>query len=156
MIKHLWSVLARQSLIDPDTNSLTIIEVLEDLRIDIQLKGNPYMSAYDKEQTNAFPINFELVSTFYRKKRGKAAVVESEIEVVDPTGKSLGDFVNPVEFAPEHYRMRVRGKFNSLGVTKSGVYLFKVYLKEPGTTKRELVSEIPLIVSLYVDGEEIA
>ena len=156
MIKHVWSVMARQSIIDPDTNSVTIVEVLENIRIDVQLKDNPLMSEYDREQVNAFPMNFELISLFYRKKKGLAKTVYSEIKVVDAAGKVIGEFTNPVEFQAEHDRMRMRAKFDSIGVNKSGEYNFKVYLKQTEDGEAELVAEIPLSVSINIDGEQVA
>ncbi len=156
MIKHIWSILARQSITDPDTNTITILESMENVRIDIQLKDNPLMNDYDRTQVNAFPMTFELVSLFYRSKKGELKTTEAEIEVIDPTGKILGKSNNPIIFQPEHNRFRARSKFDALGVTKSGVYLFRVFLKQTVTSKSELVSETPLDVTIYVDGEEVA
>lgn len=155
MIKHLWSLLANKSLVDPDSNAMTIVEVLEELRIDIQLKDNPFMKKYDEKQINSFPIGFELVEVFYREKKGEAKTISTHIEVVDPSERMLGVFDNLVEFKPEHNRIRTRIKFDSIGVTKSGVYTFKVYLKQNENAKKELVSEIPLNVDIYIDDKKI-
>ena len=59
-IEHVWSVLCEKSVIDSETNNLSLTNILEEIQISLKEKG-----IIDSSEKTV-PINFELV-TMWRK-----------------------------------------------------------------------------------------
>ncbi|HRV75920.1 MAG: hypothetical protein H6799_01275 [Candidatus Nomurabacteria bacterium] len=143
MIEHIWTIICKESKIDSDTNSITIIDALENLNFDIpEAEVN-----FQKGKTNLFNVPFEIVSMFYRDKKGRIETHDYYVDIIDPSSKQIGKVEAKIRFEPQHNRMRSRIKFDTIGVTTEGVYKFKLYLKKKGE-KDKLLTSIPLEINI--------
>ncbi|MBI2315055.1 hypothetical protein HYU93_03295 [Candidatus Daviesbacteria bacterium] len=147
MIKHIWTVLCRQSILNKDDNTISLLNVLEDLKVTIKPSGQniPDMS---KGLIN-LPFNFELVSLweFDNPPRPKAQV---EITYEDPSGKKLANFIQGLEIPQDKNLKRIRSRVNIQGISagENGRYIFIVSIKEGGSKLFMKVAEIPLQITI--------
>lgn len=139
MIKHIWSVLCKKSIIDSETNNVTLSEVLEQINIGLDKSGKTFTA----------PVNIlfdcEVVSMWVKNEK-KIFSGELKIDFCNPKGDLVKDHVYPFEMLPEIKRLRTRIRFNGFPIEGAGVYSFEVYVREKGNNDFCLVSEIPMEV----------
>jgi len=141
MIKHIWTTLSKKSVIDSETNSLSIHDILEQLNVDIKVdKDKP------KPKEINIPIEFEVTSLWVKDEKNKSDVFEGffSLDLIAPNGDKLSSFENILNIPKENRRMRTRMKINGLKLTNSGDYIFKLSYKGKNDTKYKKVAEIPL------------
>jgi hypothetical protein len=150
MLKHIWTIVCKQSKIEADTNNISIIDSYENLRFDLRTNEKEY----DKTKPAVGNFEFEVVSLFYRDKKGAAETHDVVLKVVDPKNKILGEFDARMEFKEQHNRMRNRMKFDKIALTTSGTYIFQVFLKLD-KDEQELVAAVPVDIVVILDGKEL-
>ncbi|MCL5019819.1 MAG: hypothetical protein M1426_05070 [Patescibacteria group bacterium] len=138
MIKHIWSILAQKAIIEAQTNSLSLIGVLEELTVGINKSPN------NKSSIVNVPISYEVVSYLSRDNEG--ANPEMKIEIFNPEGKMIKSFEYTVNWEKGKSRMRAKVNINGFVVDGEGNYMFRIELKEKGEYRT--VAELPLLVKL--------
>ena len=138
MIKHIWSIIAQKAMIEAQTNSLSLIGVLEEITVGINKNLN------NENSTINVPINYDVVSYLSRDKEGPNP--EMKIEIVNPAGKIVKSFEYIVDWEKGKQRMRAKVNINGFVVDGEGNYTFKIGLKENGDYKT--LAELPLLVRL--------
>jgi len=151
MIKHIWTVLCKESKLDAESNNISLMDSTEALQFSVD---DPNTN-YEGTKNNLVPVKFEVVSLLFRPKSGKKQTIQLEYEFVDPNGKVTGKFGNTVEFLEAHKRMRNRMKLDTFALNVSGDYWCKTYIKSGTSTKRELVAEVPLTVEITINGKNV-
>ena len=144
MIKHIWSVLCSQSLIDASSNNISLIGILEE----IHLTRKPSSPKRQKETTKgkpAFPIVMEWVTLWERTPGESANLVPVRDIVSAPSGEILVQEEYNVDFG-KHSRMRWRRKLSGLPERGPGRYQFCTQIKDEKTNTWESVSSLPLAV----------
>lgn len=141
-MKHIWSILCQNSLIDTDTNNLSINNVLEQLVVSVQQKD---MKANGNVN---IPLIYEVVNFWVKEDKEKLVKAEVLIEFTDPKGLILKSFPQNVEMPLNINRFRTRFKVQGMSLTISGKYKFVVKVKESDKTDYRIVSEIPLDVTV--------
>lgn len=136
-MKHIWSIICKKSIIDSETNNITLNEVLEEITFSFSNKDLI-------NKTVSFPFDFEVISYFIATKESEKA--DMEIELLNPEKKKIGKFIQKIEFPEKKLRLRVRIKTPGISVGKNGEYLFKIKIKARGEEKFQTVSEIPLFI----------
>lgn len=136
-MKHIWSVLCKKSVIDSETNNITLNEVLEKITFSFSDKH-----LIDKNVN--FPFDFEVISYFIAAKRDEEG--DMEIELLNPDKKTIGKFEQKIKFPKDKMKLRVRVKSPGIVVGKSGEYLFKVKIKDSNENTLKTVAEIPLTI----------
>jgi len=118
-------------------------EVLEQLSVDIKVKNG------DKrpEEIN-IPIDYEVVSLWYKEEKEEHVRAEVRIDFIDPTGKLLKTFPQSVEMPKGMRRLRTRFRIAGLGLTVRGDYMFVVSVKESDRKDFRKASEIPLEIHI--------
>ena len=149
MIQHIWTLVCKESKIEAETNNISVIDLYENLQFDLKTDQN----FYDKSKPLVGPFNFEVVSLFYRDKKGTHVEFEVLAKIIDPKGAVLGEFPAKTEFKPEHNRVRNRIKFNTVALTVSGVYIVQVYMKRKD--EQDQVAAIPLDIKVVLNGKEL-
>jgi hypothetical protein len=144
MIKHIWSVLCRRSIVDSDSNNISLNEIFEQLAVNLEGKEKEMMGV---KQINV-PIEFEVVNMWIKEDKEKQTGAELEVDVINPKGVLLKTFPQKFEMPSGMKRMRTRLKVMGLVVDQSGDYIFKVRIKEQGNKDFEIVAEIPLEVNI--------
>jgi hypothetical protein len=131
MLEHVWSVLCSRSVIDYETNNVSIQDIIEQITINAEPVGNGFL-----------PFPLELITLWGREESDKPEKGIERISFVTPSGKT--DVVSDAEIdltSVERHRQRV--KFPGLPISESGKYYFKVEMKN-GDTEWQQVSSIPL------------
>ena len=134
MLEHIWSVLCSRSVIDSETNNVSIQDVVEQITIN------------DKPTENGFlPFSMELITLWGREDNSKPSKGYERIIFTTPSGKT--EVISEAEIdltKVERHRHRVR--FPGLPVSESGKYYFKVETKN-GDNEWKQVSAVPLKVT---------
>jgi hypothetical protein len=136
VIKHLWSILANEALVDQQTNSLSIVGVIEELTVQIPS---------EVKLPTLVPLKHTIVS-LWQKERGKEINFELKIEIIGPTGEKLGEITQPVKILPQHRRMRTITQMDRFPLAGAGEYAFKISAKLPEQTSGTVYAELPLDV----------
>jgi hypothetical protein len=152
MIKHIWTVVCKESKVDAETNNLSIIDILENVQFQAQVNG----ADFNANQGNpiAIPLGMQIASLFFREAKTGEESIDVKTKILDPKGKQLGEIDNVVKFQNGLNRMRNIIKFNSLAVTEDGTYLFQVFVREKSGFKN--VATIPVDVSLNISKVPMA
>lgn len=115
MIKHVWSVLCKESVIQQD-NVLSICDV-ESITIEIRPK------VQDAKLSEIYPINAALECEIcsYLEKTGQEKASETiRLTIVKPDGTIENEAENDFEIPRENDAFRVRNKIQGLTVHMSG------------------------------------
>lgn len=134
-MKHVWSILCRKSIVDPDTNTINISESLEEVEI--------FIPEENRNMRINVPLEFELTSYWIKE---KDEVSEGIVRISDPKGKKLGEFSFDLGFRDNFTRSRTRIKFTGLVLTGDGEYKFRVGYKSSSGKIIKNVAELPLFV----------
>jgi hypothetical protein len=142
-MKHLWSIVCKQAIINNETKTLSIIDVIEEITF--------HVSANLPKEKITFPCDFEIVSYWIREDINKEKDVDFLLEIIDPNGEKIGGANGKMAFPlGEKRRMRTIIKSKTFVYTTEGQYLFKIKLNEE---KKEPVAEIPIEVRLQTISE---
>jgi len=148
VIQHIWSIVCKESRVDETTNSISIIDAYENLQISLNTEPD-----YKEGSPVGVPLNFELVSLFYRDKKAGEESIEEFVRVIDPKGLELGGLSSKVVFKDSFDRMRNIFKFQSIALTTSGTYLFQLYSQKTKKGKKQLISVIPVSIRVTINSK---
>jgi hypothetical protein len=148
MLKHQYTVLCRESKIDADTNSLSILDIYDSLQLQAELPEDAHLNR-KKDDPLVFPFQFEITSVFYRDDTDRRYETDLEVKAFDPNGKLLGVFPAHLTLEKGMRRMRSRIRSDRIALTISGIYEFEVYLKSD-ENKFKKVESVPLEVYLDI------
>ena len=111
MIKHVWSVLCKESLINQKNNNVSLLEVIEQIEIGFSIPTQL------KDQAVNIPFEFTLVSLFFREGDSKSEEkIRLKLNFIDPKNKSLiiqrGEVVK-LEFQGKTFKKATKIKIKS-------------------------------------------
>lgn len=152
MIKHIWSILCRKSIVDSETNNISINDVFEQLSVDLKAKKDDA----DKVKIINIPIEFEVVSMWVKNDKTNFKG-NLNVEILNPKGVVVKNFEQPLEMPETMKRLRSRLRIMGMVVEEPGDYIFKVNVKEDGQKLYKAVAELPLEINLkkeFVDNLE--
>ncbi|MBI4732193.1 MAG: hypothetical protein HY781_08750 [Chloroflexi bacterium] len=133
MIDHIWTVLCSRSVIDTETNNVSIQDVLEQITVNDDPKLNGFL-----------PIPLELITLWGRRESDKGTEGMERVTFLTPSGKSNVVTEAKIDLsAVERHRHKV--KFPGLPLSEAGRYYFRVEIQEKDNEWRE-VAAIPLTV----------
>lgn len=139
MIKHVWSVLCRESIIQQD-NTLSIRDVLENLNIELKPQaGKKVAEAYPLN----LPVDFEICCYLEKLGFGEASG-ELKFTLIKPNGETANTFTQPLTIPANNDAFRVRNKVQGLVVEMPGRYVFAVELRDGNEKAFTSVAELPL------------
>jgi len=150
-MKHIWSLMCKESKIDANTNNISIIDAFESLQFDVNADDPKYVEG----SPIGLQFNFEFVSVYFRDKSGDEETHEQTLIVLDPKGNKLGEFNSQIIFQSEHNRTRNILRFNTIALSTSGTYLFQINTNNKGSEKRRLESAIPISIKVKVNGKDL-
>lgn len=150
-IKHIWSVLCRESVIDQDNNNISIHGVIEELSISLA----PVNGTGKLPEKLNIPMNYEIVSLWQKSKEVDLARTEIEYLFIDSENKELLRNTQTMEIPKTSRRFRSRMKIVGMPISKEGDYKFQIKMKEEGTDTLHLVAELPLEVKITLEKPPI-
>lgn len=146
-VKHIWSVLCKESVINQDDNLISIHSALEEFTINIAPANSKTTTVPEKLN---IPVNYEIVSFWVKENPKETVKVQIEYSLVDPKGNNQFSKVQDLEIPENIKRHRSRMKIMGLPITQSGDYTFVVKKKEAENKKFEIMAELPLEVKLQI------
>ena len=146
-IKHIWSVLCKESVIDQLDNNVSIHGVLEELSIFLA----PAKETGKLPEKFGIPMSYEIVSLWQRSKEVESAKAEIEYIFIDSENKELLKNTQRMEIPKNSRRFRSRIKITGMPLTKAGDYTFQVKIKEEEADTFRLVAELPLEVKISLE-----
>jgi hypothetical protein len=134
MIEHIWTVVCSMSVVDRDTNNLSLFNVVEQLNI------------FTEPQPNAASqLSLDVVSLWVRAEAETPAQGKSRLTLLSPSGEILGQAEGEIDLS-QHERLRMRRRFPlGLNLQVSGRYYFRVEL-QLGDEAWRTVTNVPLRV----------
>ena len=133
MIDHVWTVLCSRSVIDIETNNVSIQDVIEQLNIPGEPKPDGFLA-----------IPFELISLWSRSDPENPEHGTERIIFITPSGKSTV-VAEPKINLSEAERHRNRVKFPGLPIAEEGQHYFQIeYMVDKGKWKK--VASLPLSI----------
>jgi len=143
-LKHIWSVLCSSSVLDQDTNNLSLNNLVEQVSIKLSKED---MEKKKKEKTKGFavPIQLQVVTRIMKRVQDSSLAFELKLDLVNPEGKIVNS-MKPVNIALKKglKNIRVRNNIPVLFVDKEGEYTIIVSIKEAGESKFTEVDRVPL------------
>ena len=150
-IKHTWSILCEKSVIDVESNNLSLQNIIEELQVDIP---------EDKLATigGVKNILFRLeIVTHWNRDTGinEDLPFDLMIRQLDPDGEVMHSFEHTPIFPKGKKRLRQRIKMESLLIKDPGTYVFEVLAKEDKAGDFILVNKINLDVKLKISKKRL-
>jgi hypothetical protein len=146
-IKHIWNVIAQSSLVEQETNNISILKVLEQLNVNLSVKDQEWLKN-NPGKAVLVPFPFQIISLWQSINPKKDPMADVEIEFFDPIGLSLQNIKFKLQFEAKKTRMRSITTSPIVSVIDTGVYLFKIRIKEEEEDSFLEVAEIPIEVRI--------
>jgi len=134
MIKHVWTVLCSQAVIDKRTNNISLHNVVEQLNI----HHEPVPEAIVEH-----PL--ELMTLWARSDLEVEAMGYARMRLVDPAGEIAKEIEYIIDLTV-YRRTRAGGKITKLPVDSPGVWVFRIEYRLDPDDLWQKVAEIPLEV----------
>ena len=147
-VKHVWSVLCKESVVNQDDNLISIHGALEEFTVNISPADSKTTAIPEKL---SIPVNYEIVSFWVKEDTSETVKVQIEYSLIDPSGENLFTKIQDLDIPENIKRHRSRMKIMGLPISKSGDYTFLVKKKESESKKFELVAELPLEVKIQIE-----
>ena len=144
-LNHVWSIVCSNSLLDKDTNNLSLFNTIEKFTLKIQESELEKIKKENKESV-VFPISFQVVSRFARQDTGKVETLDYKVILVSPEDKIVSTSNQKLAIDKNIKNFRVRTNFQSLPVSKSGDYIIAVEFKDLIENRFSRVAELPIEV----------
>jgi hypothetical protein len=143
MLKHIWSVLCSRSIIDIESNNISLIDVVEQ----VEITRNPISKdVSQKDEKLTIPLTFTLVNFWSRVSKEESFKGFLELDFIDPTDTILTTISYAFDVKENNRRMRTRTIMAGLPVTEGGIYKFRTKVKFSETDAYSIVNELPLEV----------
>jgi len=150
-MQHIWSILSKKSIIDSVSNNISIMEVIDEFKIDITIPKN-----LSETKKVAIPVELEITSLWYRDTPAGEYPFDFRIQLYDPSGNIANNFEGKLFFQKDKKRLRSQSKIQGFPVNESGVYKFVVGFKDKDMQQYKNVAGLPIDVILNKKlGEEI-
>src|SRR4030042_331045 len=136
MIDHIWTVVCSKSIIDHQSNNITLFNVLEQISVTLPVEKG-------KEKHILIPLSFEVVSFWTRKEEHKADRGTARLSFITPSGNVSSTYEYEIDLS-EYIRTRMIVGTAGLEFQESGIHYFHVELQCDGDDKWQSVARIPL------------
>lgn len=142
MIKHIWSVVCKESVINQDNNALSLMNILEGFEIGIK-KDTP------KDRGIVIPTEYEIVSMLRKDSKTEEKGVFLKASLLDPKGEEITKPIEASITIPKD-KNNIRHRIKSFGfkVTTEGEYRFVISLKQDGKKGFVQVAELPINITI--------
>ena len=142
MPEHAWSLLCSRTIIDKETNQVSIIDVVEGITVGLEAP----LSTLDKPR---IPLHFELVTLWNRSEPDTPEKAVGKYKLTGPKGEALTDQEIEIDLS-QFKRFRSTLKAESLPLPSAGTFLFTVLLRGEDGDSWQKVGHAPLEVTIEV------
>lgn len=142
-IKHVWSVLCSNSVVDKDTNNISLNNTIEKLTITVP-KGVLEKAKEAKEDGFTFEFPHQIVTMFSRADSSIENAIDLKLEFVNPEGLITSKSERKIGIQKGIKNVRIRDLAEALPLSTSGDYCIRVYYKVVSEPDFNLATELPL------------
>ncbi len=135
MIDHVWTVLCSRSLVDVESQNISLLEVVDEISL------APELLAENKEVS--LPIRLELVTCWRRSQLDQPGKSRGRMSLSGPDGKKMEEQSYNIDLS-EFPRRRTRVRMPGLLISKPGSYVFRVEVQMMPVGQWMEVAKIPL------------
>jgi len=139
-MKNIWSIACRNSVIDQDTNSLSLFESFEGINVS-------YKESINLKEIKIIPISFHIVSLWTDEKTEVESRFDLLVEIIDWQGKVIKKFAQECIIPVGKKKLRAITKINGFGFTDQGEYKIVVKYKDDSKSYKK-VSELPIDINI--------
>ncbi|MFH0891632.1 MAG: hypothetical protein V1867_02525 [Candidatus Falkowbacteria bacterium] len=148
-MKHVWSIICNRCITDQETNSISLIDVIEEFNIRIDKKR------FKNEGKVMIPSNFNITHLILKDENMEVERGSILIEFFDPSGKKhKNELIQKIEIGKSHKRIRARFLIGAMSFKEPGRYIFSVKMKGEKDKKYKKVAELPLDVNFNETAEK--
>jgi hypothetical protein len=151
MFKHLWSIVAQRAIVDQQNNTVSLLDVVEELTFTV----NGKQVRPPEGTAMLMPFHHEIVSQ-WTKEEGEEQNFVLQVDFVDPSGKQLGNIKSSNSFPPNFKRTRTIIKVDQIPVTTDGKYYFKISIDDPTESNKKLITQIPIEIKIAFEATDTA
>ncbi|MDA3803112.1 MAG: hypothetical protein PF488_04470 [Patescibacteria group bacterium] len=119
---------------------MSLFNCIEEIKLEIDKDKMP------KSEKLVIPVNLQLISLWTIDDFSKENSSDIKIELIDPTGKVLNEFLNTLKSKKKEKRLRSITNIQGIQITEGGRYYYRISQKKGN--KFETVSETPLDINL--------
>lgn len=142
MIEHVWTVLCLHAVIDRDSNSVSLLDVVEELNI-----------GHTPARESNLVFSLDLMTLWVRADRDVPVQGRGRVTFLSPSGEITdGPFEFDIDLS-QHRRNRSKGRFRALHINEPGQHRFLVELQGEDETEWNQVATVPIEVN-FVPQEE--
>lgn len=122
MMRHIWTVFCREVVIDAETNSASLLHILDEL--DVTMDANT-----EQQEINTARGKAVLMSLWARRAWDEPVTSQAKIQLLAPDGSTLVDNTVLVDLS-ENRLSRLKGNLVGLPVTTTGWYEWAIMRQE--------------------------
>lgn len=139
MADHRWSLLCRRGIIDKYTNTLSLIEVIDEVE-----------GAFAEPMPEQVGVGLDchLVTVWTRSQKEKPERFWQTITITAPTGETYPTEVKLEGNLEKHQRTRLLAGISAIRFSGPGTYVFKIYHSRSEKSRGKLVSQVPLEIKI--------
>jgi len=134
MIRHIWTIVCSRSLIDEESQNITLIDALEHITIP--------SSFLKSHKINKLPLQLEVVTLWNKVEQKSKVTGRAILKFLSPEDEVLEEQSYTIDLT-EFNRSRTRIRVSNLPLTTTGIYHFCVYLEGEKKTWQEC-AKIPI------------
>ncbi|MBI4130756.1 hypothetical protein HY468_05540 [Candidatus Roizmanbacteria bacterium] len=139
MINHIWSVLCQRSVVDSESNNISLIDVFEKLEVNLSIPD----SQKELKKINV-PVKYEIVSLWDYDEVDQGKKISLQVNFKSPSGKTEKILERILELPHGKKRLRDRINVHGIVVEDSGRYFFQVNEKKEKDKNYKVISTLPL------------
>lgn len=133
MIDHIWSIVCARAIVDRETGSVSLHEVIEQINI----KGEP-------ESDKVLPVVFDLITYWIRSNSDEPENGEMRLSFSSPSGEVKLGYSSVIDLT-KHERSRNILRIENLPIQEPGRHYFNIEQKIDDDNWRQ-VAAIPISV----------
>lgn len=145
MAEHIWTLLCKDSIVDADTNTISLINVIEDITVE-KRHENPD----NKDHEGQPQINFDgsLVSLWAREDEEEGEIFSIRTRMISPQKKVINTS-DPIELSLEnHIRVRARIAVPAIPFDLAGgTHNIKIQSRKNKQSRWKNVTSVPIKIT---------
>lgn len=138
MIEHIWTVICSRSIINKETNNITLFEVLEQLNLMEPPLPLP------EGTIGGIPIIFEVV-TLWNRSNDEPTMGRARLQLLTPSGSVINEHEYSIDLT-DHSRARAKTQVVGLPVQEFGRHQFRMQLWDEDNNQWRDVTSVPLYI----------
>lgn len=140
MIRHIWSVVCRDTVVNKENNALSIMNIFEGLNIELK------KDTIKNSQIN-IPLQYEIATLLRKDNVTKEEKVELKAEILDPHSQEIvKQLIVQLVIPKDKFNYRHIIKASGFKISNEGEYNIVIQLRQSIKEQFKTVSSIPIDV----------